>query len=109
MLSARDAILDEGDALLDPGLQRRFIRIEVHDRDALGIDVDVPQQNRQRAARDASKTDEQDSMRKCQHPVELLHPSFFTSTLEFRPLCSYFSRRAGGRSSGVPSAKPPLD
>ena len=35
--------------------------------------------------------------------------SFFTSTLEFRPLCSYFSRRAGGKSSGVPSPKPPLD
>ena len=34
---------------------------------------------------------------------------FFTSTLELRPLWSYFSRRAGGKSSGVPSAKPPLD
>ena len=35
--------------------------------------------------------------------------NFFTSTLDFRPLCSYFSRRPGGRSSGVPSANPPLD
>src|ERR1041385_6220136 len=35
--------------------------------------------------------------------------SFFTSTLDLRPLCSYFSRRAGGRSSGVPSTNPPLD
>jgi hypothetical protein len=35
-------------------------------------------------------------------------PSFFTSTFELRPLCSYFSRRAGGRFSGVPSVKPPL-
>ena len=35
--------------------------------------------------------------------------NFFTSTFEFRPLCSYFSRRPGGKSSGVPSAKPPLD
>ena len=35
--------------------------------------------------------------------------NFFTSTLEFRPLCSYFSRRMDGKSSGEPSAKPPLD
>src|SRR5579859_1749778 len=35
--------------------------------------------------------------------------NFFTSIFEFRPLCSYFSRRADGKSSGVPSAKPPLD
>src|SRR5262249_46264707 len=35
--------------------------------------------------------------------------NFFTSTFEWRPLWSYFSRRAGGRSSGVPSAKPPFD
>src|SRR6516162_2851778 len=34
--------------------------------------------------------------------------SFLTSTLELRPLWSYFSRRAGGRSSGVPAANPPL-
>jgi len=37
------------------------------------------------------------------------HFNFFRSTFELRPLCSYFSRRAGGRSSGVPSAKPPFD
>jgi len=35
--------------------------------------------------------------------------NFFTRTFEFRPLWSYFSRRSGGRSSGVPSAKPPFD
>jgi len=35
--------------------------------------------------------------------------SFFTRTFEFRPLWSYFSRRPGGRSSGVPSAKPAFD
>ena len=35
--------------------------------------------------------------------------SFLTRTLERRPLWSYFSRRPGGRSSGVPSMKPPLD
>jgi hypothetical protein len=26
-----------------------------------------------------------------------LYFNFFTSTFEFRPLCSYFSRRAGGK------------
>jgi hypothetical protein len=35
--------------------------------------------------------------------------SFLTRTLERRPLWSYFSRRPGGRSSGVPSMNPPLD
>src|SRR6185295_9670187 len=35
--------------------------------------------------------------------------NFFTNTFELRPLWSYFSRRLGGKSSGVPSAKPPLD
>ena len=34
--------------------------------------------------------------------------SFFTRIFEFRPLDSYRSRRAGGRSSGVPSLKPAL-
>lgn len=34
---------------------------------------------------------------------------FLTSTLDLRPLCSYFSRRAGGKSSAVPSANPPFD
>src|ERR1700710_1262079 len=35
--------------------------------------------------------------------------SFLTRTLELRPLESYFSRRPGGKSSGVPSLKPALD
>lgn len=35
--------------------------------------------------------------------------SLLTSTFELRPLWSYFSRRKGGKSSGVPSEKPPLD
>jgi len=35
--------------------------------------------------------------------------SFFTSTFELRPPASYFSRRAGGKSSGVPSLKPAFD
>src|SRR5580765_5924538 len=32
----------------------------------------------------------------------------FTRTFELRPLWSYFSRRTGGKSSGEPSANPPL-
>mgnify|MGYP003693611569 CR=1 FL=1 len=55
------------------------------------------QQNRQRAPRDGAKTHEQNSLRKCRHPSSCLLSvmlSFFTSTLEFRPLCSYASRRA---------------
>ena len=74
----------------------------------VGIDVDVLQQNRQRAPRDEAKAHEQDAIRKRLHR-SAPSLSFFTSTLEFRPLCSYFSRRAGGRSSGVPSTNPPLD
>jgi hypothetical protein len=35
--------------------------------------------------------------------------SFLITTLEFRPLWMYFSRRAGGRSSRVPSTKPPFN
>jgi len=35
--------------------------------------------------------------------------SFFTSTFELRPLWSYFSRRAGGKSFGEPSVKPAFD
>lgn len=33
----------------------------------------------------------------------------FTSTFDRRPLLSYRSRRAGGRSSGVPSENPAFD
>jgi hypothetical protein len=63
----RHAIPDEGHALLDPGLQSRLVWRKVHDGDALGIDADVLQQNGQRTPRYGPKTDEQDSMRKCQH------------------------------------------
>ena len=38
----------------------------------------------------------------------IVHFSFLMSTLDLRPLASYFSRRAGGKSSGVPSMKPHL-
>ena len=63
----RHAILDEGHALLDPGLQSVVVWLEVHDGDALGIDAEVLDQNGQRATRHRSKTDEQDSIRKCNH------------------------------------------
>ena len=65
----RDAVLDEGHPLLDPGLQGRGVRIEIDDGDALRIDVDVPQQNGQRAPRDGAKADEQDSLREWWHLV----------------------------------------
>ena len=94
------------------GLSAASSGLEIDDGDALRIDVDVPQQNGQRAPRDRAETDEQNSMGKVSMPSALSssadHFNFFTSTLEFRPLCSYFSRRAGGRSSGVPSDKTPF-
>ena len=74
----RDAVLDEGDPPFEPGPQRRLVRIELHDGDALRIDVEVAQQDGQCAPRDGAKAHEQNSMRKCQHPlapmrIELLH------------------------------------
>ena len=81
--SGVDAVLDEGHALLDPRLQRRLVRLEIHDRDAAcGSTLMCLQQNRQRAPRDRPEADEQDSIGKCQHPaalrwscrsIELLH------------------------------------
>ena len=75
-----DALLDEGHAALDPGPERRLVRSEIHDGDALRIDVDEAQKNGQRASRDGPETNEQDSVRKGQHPVcdpwsspEMLH------------------------------------
>ena len=38
----------------------------------LGIDMDVPQQNGQRASRHGAETNEQDSMRERRHPHVLL-------------------------------------
>ena len=38
-----------------------------------------------------------------------LAANFLTSTFEFLPLWSYFSRRGAGKSSGVPSVNPALD
>ena len=61
------AILDESHALLDPGLQSVVVWLKVNDGDALGIDAEVLDQNGQRATRYRSKTDEQDSIRKCDH------------------------------------------
>ena len=60
-------ILDESHALLDPGLQSGVVGLEVNDGDAFGIDVQVLDQNGQRATRHRSKTDQQDSIRKCNH------------------------------------------
>ena len=101
----RHLLLHEVHALFDPRLQRRVIGLELHDRDLRRLDVDVLHEDRQRAPGHEAKAHEQDPIRKRLHG----QLSFFTSTLEFRPLCSYFSRRAGGRSSGVPSTKPALD
>ena len=50
--------------------------VEVHDRDVLRVDVDVLQQNRQRALRHGAEAHEHDSARKCQHPAPLLSLSF---------------------------------
>ena len=43
-------------------------------RDTFRIDVDVPQQNRQRAPRHGPETDEQDSMRKRLHRIASVLP-----------------------------------
>ncbi len=45
---------------------------------------------------------------RCESRAALTRYSFFSSTFDRRPLASYFARRAGGRSSGVPSTKPPF-
>ena len=65
-------------------------------RDALRIDVDMPQKNGQRAPRDGTEADEQDATERrsssippCYCGAVRCYLSFFTSTLELRPLCSY--------------------
>ena len=103
--------------LVEPTAQGSSRGLEVHERDTLRIDGDVPQENRQRAPCHGTKPTNTNALTKRLHP--LLRPtsaephiatsSFLTSTFELRPLCSYRSRRAGGRSSGVPSTKPPFD
>jgi hypothetical protein len=65
----RHAILDEGHALLDPGPQRRIVRLKIYDGDAFGIDTKVLQQNRQRTSRHSPKPHEQDAIPKLQHLV----------------------------------------
>ncbi len=64
----RHAILDESHALLDPRLQSVVVWLKIYDGDVLGIDTEVFDQNGQRATRYCSKTDEQDSIRKPNHP-----------------------------------------
>ena len=46
--------------------------------------------------------------RGCESRAALTRYRLFSSTFDRRPLASYFARRAGGRSSGVPSTKPPF-
>ena len=112
----RDLVLDERHALFDPRREDLLVGLEVHDRDTPRIDGDVPHENRQRAPCDGAETDEQDALGERLHSASAVYlrrhrryVSFFTRTLELRPLCSYRSRRSGGKSSGVPSTKPPLD
>ena len=63
----RHAILDESHALGDPGLQGFVVLVEVDRGDALGIDLEVMDQDGQRAARHRSKAHEYDSIRKFNH------------------------------------------
>ncbi len=56
---ARQALLDELDAVLRSLLAARVLRRD--DGDALGRDADVPQDERQHALADAAETDEQDA------------------------------------------------
>jgi hypothetical protein len=58
---------DDIHALLDPAPQDVFIGIEFEDRDVLGADVDMLEQDGKRAASDESKTDEQDLLGEIQH------------------------------------------
>ena len=90
------------------GLQRGLVRIEVHDGDALRIDVDVPQQNRQRAPRDGAEADEQDSMRKCRHPcVPYGQLSFFTALWSCgRSARTSPAARAAGRRACLRRSRP---
>ena len=62
-----DAILHQPHALLEPGLQLRLGRVEVDDRDPAGRDRDMPEENREGAARDGAKPDEDDAMGKREH------------------------------------------
>ena len=67
-----DAFLDEGHAALDPGPERRLVWSEIHDGDALRIDVDEAQKNGERASRDGPEPNEQDFVRKGQHRIRPL-------------------------------------
>ena len=57
----RHLVLDERDALLDPRPQRRLIGLEVDDRDAARIDLDVIEEHRERAAGDGTEADEENA------------------------------------------------
>ena len=64
------------DAALDPGSERHLVWSEIHDGDALRVDVDEAQQNGERASRDSPETNEHNPVRKGQHPVSLPGPCY---------------------------------
>ena len=65
--SMRDAILHKRDAMGDPRSKRLVIGIEVDDRDRLGLDAHMLQENGKRATGDRTKTDEENPLVVCEH------------------------------------------
>src|SRR5208337_1556983 len=74
----RHAIFDEGHSLLDPRFQCRHVRLEVHDRQLVWINADMPEQNGQSTPRHCPKTDHENSIRKSEHQLAL--PNLLTGT-----------------------------
>ena len=69
-----DALLDDVHAPLDPRPQGGLVGVELHNRDALRIDIHVPKQDGQRAPRDGPETDHQNPLSKCQHAAWVPSP-----------------------------------
>ena len=63
----RHLVADERDALLDPRPQRRLVGLEVEDRDAAWVDLDVVEEHRQRAAGDGTEADEENAFVEDEH------------------------------------------
>ena len=63
----RHLVADERDTLLDPRPQRRLVGLEVEDRDAAWIDLDVVEEHRQRAAGDGTEADEENAFVEDEH------------------------------------------
>src|SRR5262249_5089659 len=61
-------VLDEGHAPLEPRLEGRFVRLEVHNGDPQWINLDVVHQNWQRASRDGAEAEKQDAFIEGSHP-----------------------------------------